>query len=284
MSLPTLAPDYYAALSVSRYASADDIRKAFHRSAKASHPDLHPDDANAETRFKLVNEAYAVLSDPAERRAYDADNRFAGMHGVEWGVDGGATYAGAASRAAGWAAAGLPRRARVRPDDDEPQPSHRVAADPLDYEAWVRGHTTADHSKERFARAAAAANFAGFDSASRGRGENWQARRAAKAQARVIVTDAATGYREWAAGFRASRRASERLWPAMAVGWLVGAVALYQIARRERWGGTNGGDEASHRVPTGPLAWATATDGRHRSGASATALDGAGSETESGRR
>lgn len=246
------APDYYAALGLGRYAGAEDVRKAFHRAAKASHPDLHPDDAGAEARFKLINEAYAVLSDPADRRAYDAANRLAGMHGVDWSADGGSEYAGAASRAAAWAAAGLPRRAHIVPEDMPSQSSHHAAADPLDYEAWVRGHATADHSKERFVRAAANGNFGGFNSQSRSRSENWQARRTAKAQARVIVSDTAAGYREWATAFRESRRASERMWPLMAVGWVAAVAALILVVKRERWGGDDGGDETAHRIPSGP--------------------------------
>jgi molecular chaperone DnaJ len=74
--------DYYEVLGIDRDASADDIKKAFRRKARETHPDAS-DHVDAEERFKSVNEAYAVLSDPAKRDMYDrygtADPREAGM-------------------------------------------------------------------------------------------------------------------------------------------------------------------------------------------------------------
>lgn len=62
--------DYYQILSVARDASADDIKKAFRKLARKYHPDVSKE-ADAEKRMKEVNEAYAVLSDPEKRVAYD---------------------------------------------------------------------------------------------------------------------------------------------------------------------------------------------------------------------
>jgi curved DNA-binding protein len=62
--------DYYATLGVPREAAADDIRKAFRKLARKYHPDVSKE-ADAEARMKEVNEAYAVLSDPEKRAAYD---------------------------------------------------------------------------------------------------------------------------------------------------------------------------------------------------------------------
>ncbi len=64
--------DYYGVLGVERRAEQKDIRQAFRRLARQYHPDLNKDDSDAETKFKEVNEAYEVLSDPDSRRKYDA--------------------------------------------------------------------------------------------------------------------------------------------------------------------------------------------------------------------
>jgi len=64
--------DYYDILSISKNASADEIKKAYRKQALEWHPDRHKDDKEtAEKRFKEINEAYQVLSDPQKRSAYD---------------------------------------------------------------------------------------------------------------------------------------------------------------------------------------------------------------------
>ncbi len=64
--------DYYATLGVPKTASQADIKKAFRKLARDHHPDRNPGDKTAEKRFKDVNEANAVLSDPDKRKQYDA--------------------------------------------------------------------------------------------------------------------------------------------------------------------------------------------------------------------
>ena len=66
-----MAKDYYAALSLEKAASADQIKKAYRKLAMKFHPDKNPDDKKAEARFKEITEAYAVLSDPEKKKQYD---------------------------------------------------------------------------------------------------------------------------------------------------------------------------------------------------------------------
>ena len=63
--------DYYEVLGVDKDASEQDIKKAFRKKARKYHPDVNPDDKEAEKRFKEVNDAYETLSDPQKRQQYD---------------------------------------------------------------------------------------------------------------------------------------------------------------------------------------------------------------------
>lgn len=69
--------DYYKILGVSKTASADEIRKAYRKLARKYHPDLNPNNKEAEKKFKEINEANEVLSDPENRKKYD-------KYGKDW--------------------------------------------------------------------------------------------------------------------------------------------------------------------------------------------------------
>ncbi|GIW07733.1 MAG: molecular chaperone DnaJ [Dehalococcoidia bacterium] len=63
--------DYYAILGVPRTATEKEIKSAFRKLARKYHPDVNPGDKSAEERFKEINEAYEVLSNPESRKKYD---------------------------------------------------------------------------------------------------------------------------------------------------------------------------------------------------------------------
>ncbi|MBQ7247347.1 MAG: molecular chaperone DnaJ [Lachnospiraceae bacterium] len=90
--------DYYEVLGVGRDADEAALKKAYRSLAKKYHPDTHPNDKEAEEKFKEASEAYAVLSDPEKRKAYDqfghaafeqggagAGGGFSGFSGFDFG-------------------------------------------------------------------------------------------------------------------------------------------------------------------------------------------------------
>ena len=89
--------DYYAVLGVAKTANAKEIKAAYRRLARKYHPDVNKGDAKSEARFKEINEANEVLSDPDKRRRYD-------QLGANWSA-----FRGAPGGAAGWPGGGRVR-------------------------------------------------------------------------------------------------------------------------------------------------------------------------------
>ena len=97
MSVPF--KDYYSTLGVPRDATADDIKKAFRKLARQYHPDTATDASASEEKFKEINEAHEVLSDPEKRKKYD-------RLGAHWDQAGGHDPSSEAGTGAGWAGGG----------------------------------------------------------------------------------------------------------------------------------------------------------------------------------
>src|ERR671915_825811 len=82
--MATSVKDPYRTLGVDRKASDEEIKKAYRKLARQYHPDRNAGDKSAEERFKEVQEAYSILSDPDKRKAYDSGG---GIFGGAGGFD-----------------------------------------------------------------------------------------------------------------------------------------------------------------------------------------------------
>jgi molecular chaperone DnaJ len=85
--------DLYNVLAVSKDASPEEIKRAYRKLARQYHPDRNPDDPKAEERFKDVQHAYDMLSDPEKRKQYDAGGMFSGFAGARPFGSGGPGFA-----------------------------------------------------------------------------------------------------------------------------------------------------------------------------------------------
>lgn len=89
-----MADDYYSVLGVAKNASEDDLKKAYRKLAMQYHPDKNHGNAEAEKKFKAINEAYDVLKDPQKRAAYDRFGHDAFTNGMGSGGGGGGGFSG----------------------------------------------------------------------------------------------------------------------------------------------------------------------------------------------
>jgi molecular chaperone DnaJ len=115
--MATAVKDYYNLLGISKDASQDDIKKAFRKLARKYHPDLNPGDKSSEEKFKEINEAYAVLSDPEKRTQYDnagtTFEQFGGFEGFRgYGGEAGFDFSDIFGDILGSQSEGVPRHGR----------------------------------------------------------------------------------------------------------------------------------------------------------------------------
>src|SRR2546421_8431092 len=92
--------DYYKILGVDKKATEKEIRQAYRKLARQHHPDVNPGDKNAEEKFKEINEANEVLSDPEKRKRYDELGSYHQQYG-QWPDSGPMGTAGRADRGEG---------------------------------------------------------------------------------------------------------------------------------------------------------------------------------------
>jgi len=85
--------NHYETLEIGKNASLDEIKKSYRKLARKYHPDVNPGDHQAEARFKKINEAYRILSDPSLKAEYDAKLNGYGQQGRDGGTSRSATAA-----------------------------------------------------------------------------------------------------------------------------------------------------------------------------------------------
>lgn len=154
--------NYYQILGVSRDASNEEIKRAYRRLARQYHPDLNPDDKQAEERFKDISEAYRVLSDQGKRSQYDEYGDFWKQSGFKSGrKSGGDVDFGAFRNFNDFfdqfltrpSAAKAPSTTRTRPPAEEPFPRRPTVEDPYRPNTTKKSYTVPRQPSRRDAEA-----------------------------------------------------------------------------------------------------------------------------------
>ena len=135
--------DYYKILGVSKDADQKEVRKAYRKLARKYHPDVNPGDTAAEDKFKEMNEANEVLSDPEKRKQYDEMSAYYQQYG-QWPGTGGDGGTGGTTRDGGAYTGGQQRQYRPVNEED----LHDIFGDQLPFSDFFETYFSDSHAPD----------------------------------------------------------------------------------------------------------------------------------------